>query len=165
MRSRPTCLMDVRLGAVRRLAGRVLVVGLIAMSAVGCDDVDQQPSSSQSGSTVERPVASQEDDASHAEAFCRAALPHGYDFLSARPTTVGEVRALPGGPQTSTPGRGLLADAFPGVASDEFAAWCWGHDAEHGAFLSLVAGPGGSVHTIGSLRSEEAPPPGPPMFE
>jgi hypothetical protein len=58
-----------------------------------------------------------------------------------------------------------MADAFPGIAPDEFAAWCWGGDEEQGEFLAYVAGPNGTVHTIGTVRSEEPPQPGPPMIE
>ena len=66
---------------------------------------------------------------------------------------------------TSGVGVRLLADAFPGVAPDEFAAWCWGYDAAQGTYLAYVVGPDGSVETVGTQHLLSPPPPGPPYIE
>lgn len=60
-----------------------------------------------------------------AAAACKAAL--GADVASAAATTVGTVRGWTIGPVAASPTTpaNQYADAFPGAADDDFAAWCW----------------------------------------
>jgi hypothetical protein len=56
---------------------------------------------------------------SRAASLCERSL-HRH-IVSSSATTVGDVRALAGGPL----GAHIAADAFPGAPPTAFAAWCW----------------------------------------
>jgi hypothetical protein len=140
---------------------RGLVVLAIAVVAAGCssDHKTATPTSTTVttlGTDVPEPRSPQE----RAVQECAKVAPK--DFANAKPTTVGAIHAITGGP--SRDGKPVYGYAWilKGLPPQSFAAWCWrksGTDMYHG----YVVGPNGEVVDTGQGSGGAGPPPPGPM--
>jgi hypothetical protein len=145
----------------RRAADCILAL-LAALPLSACGAGSQQATSAANGP---HPSPTNVRNETSASAQCAAALGKN-GFVTAAPTTIGEIRAARiGGP---APGLNPGRDAFPGMPATTAAAWCWtsgpsdtGSDGR--TWHVFVAANGRAEHYFDlTYPGSETPPPGQP---
>jgi hypothetical protein len=130
-----------------RRASLILVLLIAAGSACSNDDHIVGPT---------RAVTRAEAAQRHASYLCAKALHYPETLASASPTTVGQMRALTGGP---SPTGHPWSNLFAGKPGRSFAAWCWRRDGTD-SYQSFVVGPGRPLFL--DVHVSDVAPAGPP---
>jgi hypothetical protein len=86
-----------------------------------------------------------------ANSLCRSAL--GDAVLTEIATTVGEARATRYGPPTYQP----VANAFPGAADTDEAAWCWIAATRTSGYTCFLVGPDASKIEVITIDQPSVP--------
>jgi hypothetical protein len=139
--------METRKGGVGRMhSGRAFAILLTSMSIAGCGSSvhsglasDVTRHSSSPGSSSAAPTSAIE--------VCRSALA-SHTVISGTWSTVGGVRSWIRGGVQDQKNRYPLADAFPGAAAKESAAWCWTRDQPQTDAAWAVRSDAPPVHAI-----------------